>query len=282
MTRSILLSLAAAVALAQQPGGGSPVLAPQQLKPGLFVIMGGGATTLIRMASDGLIVVDSKNPGVQNYTPMMQQIENLSKLPIKFLIVTHHHADHTGNNAKFAAEAIPIVGHENVKTNLLSYKAVTPVPTAPNVTYEKDHLIRSGGVTVELHHYGRSHTNGDSVVYFPDLRLVAVSDTVTSGQGPLIDYAGGGSATEWIDVLDNILKLEFDVCVPGAGPVMTKNEVRAYRDKFQTVLTRARDLVKGGIAKEQLLGMIKVDDIGWSLRVPGDIAPFYDEISKMK
>ena len=140
----------------------------------------------------------------------------------------------------------------------------------------------SRDVKVELHHFGRAHTSGDTVVYFPDLKVVAVSDVVTTGKtGPLIDYAGGGSATDWTNVLAGILALDFDAAIPGNGDVLTKADVQAYKTKFDTVMARARDLVRMGVPQDQLLMQIKTDDIGWTPRVP-KVDAFYAELSETK
>ena len=129
-------------------------------------------------------------------------------------------------------------------------------------------------------HLGRSHTGGDSIVYYPDLKVVSTSDAVTVGAGgPLVDYAGGGSALEWRRVLDDMLKLDFDTAIPGAGPVLTRADVVAFQTKFNTVIDRAIELIRKGVPKEQLLAQIKTDDIGWALRIP-QVDAFYEELSK--
>ena len=128
-------------------------------------------------------------------------------------------------------------------------------------------------------HFGRSHTSGDSIVFFPDLKVVALSDAVTTGgQGPLVDYAGGGSALEWKKVFEDLLKLDFDAAIPGNGPVLTKADVAAYAAKFNTVVDRLTELVKKGTPKEQIMMQLKTDDIGWAPRIPA-IDGLYAELS---
>ena len=175
-----------------------------------------------------------------------------------------------------------VVASEDLKTNLVTY-AVDPKPAPPSITYPgAEYTLTLGDVKVELHHFGRAHTGGDTVVYFPDLKVVAVSDVVTTGKtGPLIDYAGGGSATDWTNVLAGILKLDFDAAIPGNGDVLTKADVEAYKTKFDTVISRARDLVRQGVPQDQLLSKIKTDDIGWTPRVP-KVDAFYAELSESK
>lgn len=293
-TLAVLAAMAATTVLAQQPpapaappaqgrgrGGGQPVQPVQQVKPGLFMVAGGGATTIIRVTADGLILVDGKLPGDQNYDALMTQIKTVTDKPVRFVVVAHHHADHTGSNAKFLESGAQVVGHENLKKNLLTYQ-FTPLPAAPSITYDKDHVVRLGGVEVQVRYYGRSHTSGDSIAFFPDLKVVALGDTVTTGAtGPLIDYAGGGSAVEWTRVLDAVLALDFDTAIPGNGPVMTKADVRAFKAKFDTVVTRATDAIRKGVPKDQLLAQSTSDEIGWTLRVP-QIDSLYEELSKAK
>jgi cyclase len=290
-TISIAITILAAAALAQpqQPAppaaGGRSAPQPQaiqQVKPGLYMITGAGGNTTVRVTNQGLIVVDGKLPGQANYDALMALIKGVSDQPIKYLIVTHHHADHTGNNQRFLDAGVQVIGHENLKKNLVTY-AVDPKPAPPSMTYPgTQYTVSLGDVKVELHHFGRAHTSGDTVVYFPDLKVVAVSDVVTTGKtGPLIDYAGGGSATDWTNVLAGILALDFDAAIPGNGDVLTKADVQAYKTKFDTVIARARELVRMGVPQDQLLMQIKTDDIGWAPRVP-KVDAFYAELSESK
>src|ERR1043166_2021839 len=252
-----------------QGRGGQPVQPIQLVKPGLYVVAGAGANSLVRVTNDGVILVDTKLPGEQNYNGLMEQIKSVTDKPVRFAIVTHHHADHTGNVDRFIAAGVPVLGHENPKKNAETYNN-NPKPAPPSQTYTGDrYRYTLAGVAVEARHFGRSHTSGDSIVYFPDLKVVAVSDAVTTGaQGPLIDYAGGGSALEWKKVFEELLKLDFDAAIPGNGPVLTKADVQAYAAKFNTVIDRLTELVKKGVPKEQLLMQLKTDDIGWTPRVP--------------
>ena len=268
LLRTVILFGGLAALAQAQPKGAPPVQPIQQVKPGLYMIAGAGANSEVRVTNDGLIVVDGKLAGEQNYNSLMEQIKSVSNQPVKYLIVTHHHADHTGNNDRFLAAGVQVVGHENLKKNLATYQPNAPI-APPGITYDKEYVVRLGGVQVEVHHFGRSHTSGDSIVYFPDLKVVALSDALTTGgQGPLIDYAGGGSALEWKQVFAELMKLDFDAAIPGNGPVLTKADVQAFRVKFDTVIDRATELVRKGVPKEQFMAQLKTDDIGWAPRIP--------------
>jgi cyclase len=281
----IALALAALASAQQAPpqgagrGGGQPVQPIRMLKPNLYVVPGGGANSIVRVTKDGVILVDTKLPGEANYNGLIEQIKTVTPQPVKVVIVTHHHADHTGNNDRFIAAGAQVIGHEQLAKNLDTYK-FDPLPAKPTTTYTKDYTVKLGGAQVRVLHLGNAHTGGDSVVYFPDVKVVATSDAVTVGTGgPLVDYAGGGSALGWTPVLDAMLQLDFDTAVPGAGEVQTKADVQAFRMKFTTVIDRARELVKKGVPKEQLLMQIKTDDIGWAPRIP-QVDAFYAELSK--
>jgi len=275
----------ASFAYSQPPAGRGGAPQPQaihEVKPGLYVITGAGANSTLRVTNQGLILVDGKLPGQANYDALMGLIKSASDQPVKYLIVTHHHADHTGNNQRFLDAGVQVVGSDGLKKYLETYN-VEPKPAAPSITYPgAEYTLTLGGVKVELHHFGRAHTGGDTVVYFPDLKVVDLSDTVTTGKtGPLIDYAGGGSALDWDNVLAGVLKLDFDAAIPGNGDVLTKADVEAYKMKFDTVMARTRELIKQGVPQDQLLAKLKTDDIGWTPRIP-KMDAFYAEMSESK
>jgi glyoxylase-like metal-dependent hydrolase (beta-lactamase superfamily II) len=262
-------SWAQAPAAGQGRGGGQPVQPIQMVKPGLYVVPGGGSNSIVRVTPQGVILVDTKMPGAANYDGLLAQIRSVTPQPVKVVIVTHHHADHTGNNDRFIAAGAQVIGHSVLASSLDTYQ-FDPKPAKPTTTYDgAERIVRLGGVEARVLHLGRAHTGGDSVVYFPGDKAIATSDAVTTGPtGPLVDYAGGGSATGWTPVLDAMLKLDFDAAVPGAGPVLTRADVQAFRGKFNTVIDRAAALVRTGVPRDQLLSQIKTDDIGWTLRVP--------------
>jgi glyoxylase-like metal-dependent hydrolase (beta-lactamase superfamily II) len=284
--RNLVLAAAAVVAwgvgaLAQAPapapgapqgqgrGGGQPVLPIQMVKPGLYVVPGGGSNSIVRVTSEGVILVDTKMPGAANYDGLMAQIRSVTPQPVKVVIVTHHHADHTGNDDRFIAAGAQVIGHAALASALDTYQ-FDPKPTKPTTTYDgNERVVRLGGVEARVLHLGRAHTGGDSVVYFPDVQVVATSDAVTTGTtGPLADYAGGGSFVGFAPVLDAMLRLDFDAAVPGAGPVLTKADVQAFRTKIGTVIDRSTALVKAGVPASQLLMQLKTDDLGWAPRIP--------------
>jgi glyoxylase-like metal-dependent hydrolase (beta-lactamase superfamily II) len=112
------------------------------------------------------------------------------------------------------------------------------------VTLENTVRLYLGGKRVEVSHFGRAHTDGDVVAYFPDHRAVAMGDMFTVGDGlpPLVDYPGGGSTREWPRSLDGALALDFDTAIPGHGKPTTKDELRKYRDNLSALGRRVVEM----------------------------------------
>jgi cyclase len=287
LTKTLITAMAAVTILSAQgpPGGGKggpkagqTVEKIRLLKPNLYMITGGGANTLIRVATDGLIVVDTKNPGDDNFNRVMEEIKSVSNLPVKYVLNTHHHPDHVGTNQKFIDAGAQVVALEALKANMASDPRTKDIPGRPTVTFAKDYDLKFGGAEVQAHSYGRGHTGDDTMVYFPDLKVVMVSDQITDAT-PIVDFANGGSAVEWTQILDGVLKLDFDMAIPGRGEPKTKADVQAYRDRFAMVLTRARDAIKAGATKETLAMQVKTDDLGWMFNA-GFYGSLYDELTK--
>jgi cyclase len=238
---------------------------------------------LLRFSANGLILVDGKLPGT--YPALMSQVRRISKLsdlPLRALIVTDHHEDHTGNNARFLAAGAQIIAHENVIHNLTAYNPPGGKIAPPTVTYAHDYSLRLGGVEVRLMRFGNAHTSGDTVVYFPNLRVVAVGDLYTPNT-PEPDFPGGGSLTNWGSVLTRILELDFDVVVPGMGPMITRADLAAFKRKMDTLVSRATHLVKSGVPKDQLMTQLKTADLGWRFTYTGDrLDRLYAELSRTR
>jgi glyoxylase-like metal-dependent hydrolase (beta-lactamase superfamily II) len=267
--RLSVVLLATMAAFAQQKGGGNPVGMIREIKPGLYMVPGAGANTEVRVMNGGLVVVDGKLAGEANYNALMEQIQSVSKAPIRMLIVTQHHADHSGNNDRFLAAGLEVVAQEDLNEELKTY-AVNPKPAPANKTFKDAYEATINGALAALaRHFAPGHTGGDSIVYFPDLKVVVLSDILTPPNGsPLIDYAGGGSALGWLKALQETLKLDFDTAIPGNGDPVSKAEVQAYEKKVEALVARARELVNMGTPADKLLEAINASNLGLTLRLP--------------
>jgi len=270
----LLLIAAGATGSAQTTQDAAHELHAQLVRTGLFVISGGGCNSLLRLSANGFILVDGKLPG--NYEMILAQAKKLSfsEQPILALITTDYEQNHTGNNASFLAAGTQIIAHENVKHN----RSKVPPPT---ITFTDDYSLKLGGVEAQLMHFGNAHTDGDTVVYFPNLKVVAVGNLFAQTPDP--DFLAGGSLVDWGPVLEQILKLDFDVVVPGAGMAVTRAELEAFKIKLDTLVSRATELVRKGVPEDQLMAELKTDDLGWKFSFTGSrLDRFYAELSKAK
>ena len=281
---AIMMAVISAATFAQRGGGrggaGQTVEKIKMLKPNLYEITGGGANTLIRVTNQGLIVVDTKNPGDENFNRVMEEIKSVSNQPGKYVINTHHHPDHVGNNQKFIDAGATVVALEALKTWMGNDPRTKDIPGRPTQTFAKDYTLKLGDAEVKLYSFGRGHTGDDTMVYFPDMKVVMVSDQITDAT-PIVDFANGGSAVEWTKILDGVLALDFEQAIPGRGDPKSKADVQAYRMKFDTLVKRASDAIKAGTAKDQLAAQVKTDDLGWMFQ-PAFYGSLYDELSKTK
>jgi cyclase len=282
----VLIAAASISAFAQRGGGRGPAAGQtiekiKMLKPNLYEITGGGANTLIRVTNQGLIVVDTKNPPPSpddNYARVMEEIKSVTNQPVKFVINTHHHPDHVGNNQKFIDAGAQVVASDALKSWMEKDPRTSAIPGRPTQTFAKDYTLKLGDAEVRLYSFGRGHTGDDTMVYFPDLKVVMVSDQITDAT-PIVDFANGGSAVEWTQILDGVLKLDFDMAIPGRGDPKSKADVQAYRDKFASLIKRAQDAIKAGATRDQLASQVKTDDLGWMFQA-AFYGSLYDELTK--
>jgi cyclase len=283
---TIVVALGQAREGGQGQGGGRQGGAPpaqltiEQVKPGLYAILNPGANTLaVRVTKEGVILVDDMFEG--NYDQIIALVKSVTPQPVKYVISTHHHGDHTGGNVKFLQHA-QILGHKNARAAMTGG---TPLPGPPPITYTTEAAVHLGGAEAQLHYVGRGHTNGDTIVYFPDLKVMATGDLfVVLPRVPAIDYTNGGTTLGWVPTIDNILKLDFDTVIPGHGPVAKRADLERFKQRIQTLQTRTRELIKQGVPKDQYLSKLKADDLGWSLDpttvfVRNAASGFYDELA---
>jgi len=286
VTLAAAICMASLQAFAQRGGGrggpaaGQTVEKIKMLKPNLYEITGGGANTLVRVTNQGLIVVDTKNPSDENFNRLMEEIKSVTDKPVKFVINTHHHPDHVGNNQKFIDAGAQVVALEALKSWMEKDPRTTAIPGRPTQTFPKDYTLKLADAEVRLYSFGRGHTGDDTMVYFPDMKIVMVSDQITDAT-PIVDFANGGSAVEWTKILDGVLGLDFEQAIPGRGEPKSRADVQAYRMKFDTVVKRASDAIKAGATKETLASQVKTDDLGWQFQ-PAFYGSLYDELSKTK
>jgi cyclase len=229
----------------------------------------------VRVTPEGLILVDDKYQN--NVTEILEKVKSVSSQPVKYILNTHHHTDHAGGDASFI-NTTEIIAHRNVRENFLRNKQ----PGAPRVTFTDQASVFLGGVEARAYYFGRGHTNGDAVIYFPDLRVIHTGDLITEGM-PVLDYNNGASAVEWVTVLDRILELDFDIVIPGHGKLLTKEHIRSDRQKLVSMNQRMAELARKGVPLEQVFDQLKLADLGWDHTVStvafkGGLKGYYEEM----
>jgi len=234
----------------------------QQVKPDLYMIAGTGGNVAAYVTSDGVILVDDMYE--RNYAEIVQQVRTVTPLPIRYILNTHHHDDHAGGNVGGVADKIPVIAHENVRSNMIRIKQ----PGMPSITYTTDTRVHLGGKEVRAAFYGRGHTNGDSVIQFPAERVIHTGDLFLArragapGFTPYMDFAAGGSAVEWVAVMDRILALDFDTVIPGHGAVSTRADVERWRTDLIALRDRLRTMLEQGASKADI-AQVLIDEYRW-------------------
>ena len=220
----------------------------------LYVIDGGGAGNVaVYITNEGVIMVDDKFE--QHFDEIMANVKKVTNQPVKYILSTHYHADHSGGNTRWSSIA-EIISTRNAHDGIVQHRQ----SNAPNdmiparVTFTQETDLFLGGKEVRARYYGRGHTNGDAFVYFPALKVLHTGDMFTSAT-PLIDYPGGGSLLEWPKTLDSVMadkSLDFDTVIPGHGPVSKKADLLTYRNNAQKMLTRVQSLVRQGKSQDDV------------------------------
>jgi glyoxylase-like metal-dependent hydrolase (beta-lactamase superfamily II) len=275
MKRIILLTTLTAVGaltyVAAQQGGQKPmVVEVEKLKDNLFVLKGGGGNTTVFVQSNGITVVDTKNPGWG--APILAKIKELSPKPVTTIINTHTHGDHVSGNVEFPT-TVDIVVQENTATNMKQMRPVTglskpgaPPPAnifqqnggkgLPKRTFKDRMTLFKGPDQVDLYYFGRGHTNGDAFVLFPALRVVSAGDIVSGKNLPLIDANNGGSGLEIGDTIakaHSTLSKLADTVVTGHSVNMNMTEMQEYATFNREFADMVRTAKKSGQTVEQVV-----------------------------
>lgn len=252
----------------------------EAVKDDLYLLAGEGGNVAMYVTSEGVVLVD--NMFDRNHEGILGAIRAVTTQPLRYVINTHQHDDHAGGDLKMLGLA-EVIAHRNVRRNLANLKQPyyedtpgTPIGL-PRVTFARELAVHVGGREVQAHYFGRGHTNGDAVIYFPALRTIHTGDLflarraapVADGARPrppgvpvYIDYVQGGSFLEWSETLDRVLTLDFDTVIPGHGPVQTRADVVSFRADLVAMRTRLAGLIRGGSARADVVRVLE-EDYGW-------------------
>jgi cyclase len=220
-----------------------------------YMLEGVGGNITVAVGKDGFIMVDSEFAPLHD--KIKAAIEGITKLPIKYLVDTHFHGDHTGGNALFHKDGAVVVAQINVKnrlaagtTNGLTGAKTPPVEAdaLPTKTYTDHMTLKIKGRTAQLGHPKNAHTDGDTYVLFRDANVLSTGDIFTNGHYPNIDFANGGNIKGMIAGAETYLRLVNDKTkiVVGHGPLANKADLVTYIAMLKTARDRMAKLVKEG------------------------------------
>jgi glyoxylase-like metal-dependent hydrolase (beta-lactamase superfamily II) len=286
MTRRHLVLVIAALFVAQtawvltQTAKKPAPLKTERVKGDLYLISGEGGNVALYTTAEGVILVDDMFD--RNHEDILKQIKTVTDKPLKYVINTHQHDDHAGGDLKMLPIA-EVIAHKNVRANLKDIKRPyfedtpgTPIGL-PRITFTDELDVNLGDKVVQAHYFGRGHTSGDAVIYFPELRTIHTGDLFLNfrpGPGragaparPLnlpiyADYNQGGSLLDWAKTLDGVLTLDFDTIIPGHGALATKADLVKFRADVANMVSRVGGMVKSGRTKAEVAKVLE-DDYGW-------------------
>ncbi len=257
--------------VAQQPGAQQArVVEVEKLKDNLYVLKGGGGNTTVFVQSNGITVVDTKNPGWG--APILEKIKELSPKPVTTIINTHTHGDHVSGNVEFPT-TVDIIVQANTAANMKAMRPVTGLakpgaPPQPNIfeqnqwkgmpkrTFTDRMTLFKGPDQIELYYFGRGHTDGDAWVLFPSLRVVSAGDIVSGKNLPLLDANSGGSGVAIGDTIGkahSTFSNVADTVVTGHSTNMNMTELQEYATFNREFADAVRAAKKEGKAVEEVV-----------------------------
>ena len=279
----LLTAGAVSMIFAQQPG--TPVaLEIQKVKDNLYVITGGGGNTAAFITGKGVVIVDTKNPGMG--PGILEKVKSVTPRPVTMIINTHTHGDHVGSNSAFTG-MVEFVAHESCKTSMEkmpAYQSDEGKRFLPGKTYKDKLSLLSGKDKIDLYHFGRGHTGGDTFVVFPALKVMHSGDMFAFSKGlPFIDINNGGSGLEYprslmkaaagIKGVDNV--------IPGHSAVTNWAEFKEYGEFMRDFVAAVEQAKKDGKTVDQASTDLKLPEKykDYNLgRAKGAITAIYSEL----
>jgi glyoxylase-like metal-dependent hydrolase (beta-lactamase superfamily II) len=250
-----------------QPGFGPPelTLVPVDGYDNIYLIRNQSAGNItVLVGEEGIVLVDTKM--APDHDGVIELVRSVSDAPIKYVIDTHMHPDHVGGNPPLQNIGATIVASENARRIMDERNQ----PGLPNITLRDTMRIWLDDMPIDLHYFGRAHTDGDVVVYLPEQRVVITGDLFALWPyEAVIDYSAGGSLRDWTRTLDRALGLDFDTVIPGHSGVTDRAMMAGYRDHLAKMQAMVRIMNSQGRSREEIQAVME-SEFSWgglSMRV---------------
>jgi len=267
-TATLFLALGIATSVEAQPPGGrggaaaegpSPFppeeLAIHHVRDNLYQILSAASGGIFVVTSDdGVLLIDTKFE--REYERYMELLRTVTDQPVRFVINTHMHGDHTGGNTRLEGIGANIIATGNARDGLAATQSVG----LPRITFDDHMRIFFGGEPIDLYWLGRGHTNGDLVIHMPEQRLVHTGD-LFAGFDPslrLIDYNGGGSLMEWSGTLERVLELDFDTVIPGHREPTNRAKLEEALEEIVDIQDMIRELHAAGRPPAEITAAVQM------------------------
>ncbi len=258
---ALAVATATATATAQQDMSRVEVKA-QRVAGNVYMLTGRGGNIGLSVGDDGAFLIDDQF-GVLS-ARILKTVSELTPDPIRFVVNTHWHGDHTGGNQKMAEAGAILVAHENVRRAMSidhfmaafdRTVAASPEAALPVVTFSESMTFHFNGDEIRVQHVAPAHTDGDAIVIFRDANVIHMGDTYFNGIYPFIDVSTGGSIAGMIAAADTALDLADDETqfIPGHGPLSGVAELKASRAMLQAVYKRVAELISQGRSRDEVI-----------------------------
>ncbi len=266
---AILLGFAPPAALAQ-PNFDEVQIQTIPVAEGVFMLAGRGGNIGLSVGEDGAFLIDDQ------YAPLTDKIKAAvaaqTEQPIRFVVNTHWHGDHTGGNENMGQAGAVIVAHENVRRRMSTEQFIEafnsrtpPAPPAalPVVTFTDAVTFHWNGDEIHVFHVDPAHTDGDAIILFRHANVIHMGDTYFNGMYPFIDVSSGGTLAGMIAAVDRVLPMtnEDTKIIPGHGPLSNRAELMAYREMLATVHARMKALIADGKSRDEAIAARPTADL---------------------